>query len=621
MPIRFLAFFKKLYRQTLMPILPLIAVSLCASLGAQNGSSPGQWTKTIEPTAIRAMSVGPNSQIYLAGNTTGRLPVTPNAFQPEIASMYYNSGFVYVLNESGTKVVYCSYLNGLIATSIAVDHDGYIYVFGYHPEPDVMGDVVSFPFPVPVGAAQPYPGVTSSTPLLVKLAPSGELIYATYVGGRSATAGAVAADSDGRALVCGTTGDPYLPVSDGAFQPNYHGNGDLYIARVSGNGARFENLTYLGGGGEDDCADLKLDADGNVYVFGTTDSRFFPVTPGAYQPGLHGYQNLFVAKLDSALKQLFWSTYLGGSKWDEAASLAITPRGSLFLTGETAAEDFPSTAGTSPPYLYLRTYRPFIAVLDATGSQLLSANVLPFPGEVLATSATADRLYASLYTQDSGTTVCLANSTLNATPRTIPRDQGFACLMRFNGDSSVPDYLGPIPEVSRWGSVPVSALPSGNVVLAGVAPPAGSGVSVVSSRQLPEDPHPSIIQVLNPASLRLSAISPGQVVEVRGTGLGSASTSRVLFDGQLAPLISIADSELLTVAPSAFVNPGKTQIVVERDSVASVSREIDTTAANPALFTAPGTGSGQALAFNEDASPNSPQRPAKKGKNILDSPA
>jgi len=306
-----------------------------------------------------AVSVDASGQIYLMGLTFGGLPTTPNAIQLAPWSTLEPTGFLLKLNSAGSQVLYGTYLNGLYPHLSVTDQDGFIYILADHPKQNIDGTAVSFPAPVSGNAAQTYPG-TFSTPTLLKIAPDGTLVYATFLGGLSAVSGgALAVDSRGSAVVCGSTLDPTLPVSPGAFQSVPGGGYDLFIARVSPDGTAYDALTYLGGGGAEICGGLRLDPIGNVYVYGYTTSRFYPVTPGAYQTVRGAGANLFAAKLDPAMHSLIWSTYLGGN-WDTYAEelingalpgtqeMAFTSDGGLAFAGTTQASDYPVSPDTAP---------------------------------------------------------------------------------------------------------------------------------------------------------------------------------------------------------------------------------------------------------------------------------
>src|SRR5205085_1318630 len=57
--------------------------------------------------------------------------------------------------------------------------------------------------------------------------------------------------------------------------------------------------TYLGGFYGDGASDIALDAAGNMYITGATNSSDFPTTPGVFQPTWGGQSDAFVTKLSA----------------------------------------------------------------------------------------------------------------------------------------------------------------------------------------------------------------------------------------------------------------------------------------------------------------------------------
>ncbi len=107
--------------------------------------------------------------------------------------------------------------------------------------------------------------------------------------------------------------------------------------------------TYLGGSvllGDDYGNALAIDAGGNIYVAGNTNSLNFPTTTGSYDTSFNeGDGDAFVSKLSGDLTGLIASTYLGGSSGETINSLAIDSGGNIYVAGETYSSDFPTTPG------------------------------------------------------------------------------------------------------------------------------------------------------------------------------------------------------------------------------------------------------------------------------------
>ncbi len=112
--------------------------------------------------------------------------------------------------------------------------------------------------------------------------------------------------------------------------------------------ASIEYSTYLGGAGDDQGTVIAVDADGNVYMAGITDSVDLPAV-GAAQPGFGGGgQDVFVAKLDPAGSRLIYLTYLGGAGQETATGIAIDAAGNAYVTGFTDSRNFPTLNALQP---------------------------------------------------------------------------------------------------------------------------------------------------------------------------------------------------------------------------------------------------------------------------------
>jgi hypothetical protein len=111
--------------------------------------------------------------------------------------------------------------------------------------------------------------------------------------------------------------------------------------------------SYLGGNGKDLVLGIAMDADGNVFVAGGTQSDDFPTT-SAYQGAFGGivihdsewFGDAFVTKINAAGTALVWSTYLGGSDDDAAYSVAVDAAGDAYVCGKTRSADFPVPMGS-----------------------------------------------------------------------------------------------------------------------------------------------------------------------------------------------------------------------------------------------------------------------------------
>ena len=117
------------------------------------------------------------------------------------------------------------------------------------------------------------------------------------------------------------------------------------MTKLDASGAALGYSTYLGGSGGDGGFGIAVDGAGSAYVTGGTSSADFPTTPGAFDTTLNGGGDAFVTKLDASGAALGYSTYLGGSDYDDGYGIALDGAGSAYLTGDTGSADFPTSAG------------------------------------------------------------------------------------------------------------------------------------------------------------------------------------------------------------------------------------------------------------------------------------
>jgi len=133
-----------------------------------------------------------------------------------------------------------------------------------------------------------------------------------------------------------------------------------------------EYSTYLGGTGGDWGYGIAVNAGGEAYITGYTNSTDFPVTSGTY----HGSQDAFVARLNAAGSSLMYSTYVGGAQNDQANGIAIDSSGAAYITGYTASKDFPTTPGAYQPSSGGGGSDAFVTKLNAAGNTLVYSTYL-----------------------------------------------------------------------------------------------------------------------------------------------------------------------------------------------------------------------------------------------------
>ncbi|HEY6274643.1 MAG TPA: SBBP repeat-containing protein [Terriglobales bacterium] len=213
------------------------------------------------------------------------------------------------------------------------------------------------------------------------------LKYSTYLGGTANDEGtAVAVDTLGRAYITGQTSSVNFPTTAGAFQTRYGKDTDAFVTKLNSAGSGLVYSTYLGGSSSDFGESIAVNASGDAYVTGQTDSTDFPVTPGAFQTKCAGAcgtksPDTFVTELNSAGSALVYSTYLGGTSSDQGNGIALDSSGNAYVVGWTDSTDFPTTAGAAQVAYGGGDEDAFVTKLNPQGSALVYSTYLGGSGD------------------------------------------------------------------------------------------------------------------------------------------------------------------------------------------------------------------------------------------------
>jgi hypothetical protein len=323
----------------------------------------------------RGIAVDAAGNAYVAGQTVSSDFPLKNAM---LSNLRTGDAFVTKVNATGTQFIFSTYLGGSgwdDALGVAVDARGNAYVTGYSNSDD---------FPSATWLPARRAGHEEDA-FIAKVNPVGNgLVYATLLSGSRDDRGrAIAVDSAQQACVTGTTTSTDFPLMN-AVQKSYGGNQDAFVTRLSASGRQLVQSTYLGGSLRDAGNGIALDPADNVYVAGLTWSTNFPMAQ-PIQPNNRGKGDAFVAKFNSALTRLEYSTYLGGATHkgnsaDEAFGIAVDSSGAAYVTGRAASPDFP-TAGPLQAEIRADWHDVFVAKLyDVSTDSLAIKSLAPNHG-------------------------------------------------------------------------------------------------------------------------------------------------------------------------------------------------------------------------------------------------
>jgi hypothetical protein len=385
-----------------------------------------------------------------------QLAGTTNTLLNRLAGSY--NGFLAKIGPGGTNLLYATYFGGTniaVATGIAVDGNGAVYLAGYTDSTN---------FPTTPNAVQPYLGgitnaVLSFDAFAAKFAqPSATnltLVYSTFLGGTNDDFGyGVAADAAGNAYVTGGTASPNF-TNTAANVTNWFNkltnnlNGlvlttNAFLVKLGPNGTNVLYSAVFGGLAEDIGYGVAVDSAGEAFVVGAASSTDFPTlnASGLLAATNSGGDDVFVTAFNTNGSALLYSVYLGGAKNDFGYGLALDPVGDAYIVGQTLSSNFPTNNaldaalnGTSDAFLakiLLNNAPPRLNIaLDTTGTNVvLSRSVFLPEYNVQYTFDLTSSFWYSLSLSDPSVTLASTNGLQLITVPTIYYNQAFFRLYK-----------------------------------------------------------------------------------------------------------------------------------------------------------------------------------------------
>jgi uncharacterized protein (TIGR03437 family) len=174
------------------------------------------------------------------------------------------------------------------------------------------------------------------------------LEYSSYLGGPAEEgANDLKVDANGFVLLTGYGRAPNSPDLN-PFQQTSGVSSDTFVFKLDPTGKRLVYYAFLGGDFDDDGQGIDIDSGGYAYVSGQTSSLNFPIKNPIQRQFGGGDRDAFVAKLTPDGRNLVYSTYLGGSREESGASIAVDTAGNAYVVGETYSFDFPTKNALQP---------------------------------------------------------------------------------------------------------------------------------------------------------------------------------------------------------------------------------------------------------------------------------
>jgi hypothetical protein len=243
-----------------------------------------------------SIAVDAGGNVYVTGTTySTNFPTTRGAY--DTAGNGRCDVFVSKFN-SGLTSLLASTLLGRNSDdygySIAIDTGGNVYV---------TGETLSSDFPTTPGAYDTSYNSGYHDAFVSKFN-SGltSLLASTFLGGISHDYGkSIAIDAGGNVYVTGTTHSTDFPTTAGACDTSSHGDGNVFVSKFNSGLTSLLVSTFQGGSRSDYGNSIAIDAEGNVYVIGETESPNFSTTVGAYETSYHRCEDVFVSKFNANL--------------------------------------------------------------------------------------------------------------------------------------------------------------------------------------------------------------------------------------------------------------------------------------------------------------------------------
>lgn len=134
--------------------------------------------------------------------------------------------------------------------------------------------------------------------------------------------------------------------------------------------------TYFGGIGLEGSTGIKVDANGNIYIAGYTESNDFPTTSGAFDQSYNGVRDIFICKMNASGSALIYSTLIGGNNQDDAFNMALDSSGNVYFTGRTWSTNYPTTSGVFDGTFNGSDWNTIVTKVNALGNSLIYSTFL-----------------------------------------------------------------------------------------------------------------------------------------------------------------------------------------------------------------------------------------------------
>jgi hypothetical protein len=291
---------------------------------------------------LPSIAVDGGGHAYItADSRSSDFPITAGAFSSTTLG-----GLVLKLNPIGSALVWSTRLAFsstafFVGDEVAIDSLGNVIVVGFAQ--GIIAPLVNSAQAMNAGDWDAFVWKFNSQ--------GTSLVFSTFLGGAGREqAFDVAVDSANNIYVTGQTNSTNFPTTAGAFRTSNSGGFDIFVTKLAPTGSLLYS-TYIGGSADEcviSWCDIGVDSSGQAYISADTLSPDFP-TVNAIDPTYNASRDAVLSVLKADGSSLVFSTFIGGAAQESRVSLAVLPSGIAYLAGNIAAGagngGFPTTSG------------------------------------------------------------------------------------------------------------------------------------------------------------------------------------------------------------------------------------------------------------------------------------
>ncbi len=289
-----------------------------------NSAGIVQWAKSFGDIGLdvsRSLSVDAAGNLYLTGFFRSENITFGNfSLYNQNSAFGYDQFYLVKCDSSGTVMwaVESDGLGNMDGRSVATDKSGNIMVTGYFDGNDITFGSFSLP----------NAGVLSSDIFIVKYNTDGTPVWAKTVGGNGyeVTSG-IATDNDGNIYITGYYESSTLSI--GSTSLANMGERDMLVAKFDADGNPVW-ANSANGSCDDTGADITIDANGNVWVTGSSCSETLSIGTMVFNG--NDYDKVIGAKYDAA-GNLIWANIYSSEDNAEGYSITADQKGNVFIAG------------------------------------------------------------------------------------------------------------------------------------------------------------------------------------------------------------------------------------------------------------------------------------------------